>query len=62
MFLIQMEMDIDSLIWLCKQNTGIELHVGGGSESRYDVFNTGGVLENMTNSDKGREGVKSPNI
>ena len=32
----------------------------GGVEPRYDVSNNKGVLANMTNSDRGREGVKNP--
>ena len=31
----------------------------GGVEPKYDVSNIGGVQANMTNSDRGREGVKN---
>ena len=33
---------------------------GGGLSGQYDVHEGEGVMENWTNLDKGREGVKNP--
>ena len=35
-------------------------YVRGGQEGQYDVQEGEGVMENWTNLDKGREGVKNP--
>ena len=38
----------------------ISLCKGGGLSGQYDVHEGEGVMENWTNLDKGREGVKNP--